>query len=136
MLDQVQPEAGQLALLSDAGIGQPDRRHQVATAELGQHPGVDPVGLAGERGQPFHLQRVGDLDLPASQLELIMDKAGTVHRLDRRPHRLVVPGKPLRQRAQPIRVRRRRTNLDPLARLVEQTKIETFATQIQTSVQH
>jgi len=69
-------------------------------------------------------------------LELVVDKAGAVHRLDRRPQRLLVPGKPSRQRAQPIRVRRRRTNLDPLARLVEQTEIETFATQIQTSVQH
>jgi hypothetical protein len=32
----------------------------------GQHPGVDAVGLAGERRQPLHLLRVRDLDLPAS----------------------------------------------------------------------
>jgi hypothetical protein len=43
-----------------------------------------------------HLQRVGDLHLPTSTLELIMDEAGAVHRLDRRPHRLVVLGKPPR----------------------------------------
>jgi hypothetical protein len=29
---------------------------------------------------------IGDLDLPAGELELVVDEAGTVHRLDRRPH--------------------------------------------------
>jgi hypothetical protein len=43
----------------------PDRRDQVATCQLGQHPGVDPIGLAGQRRQPLHLLRIGDLDLPA-----------------------------------------------------------------------
>ncbi len=47
-----------LALGSDQRVRQPDRRHQIATGELGQHPRVDPVGLAGQRCQPLHLLRV------------------------------------------------------------------------------
>jgi hypothetical protein len=32
VLDQVQPEAGELALLSHPRVGKPDRRHQVTLA--------------------------------------------------------------------------------------------------------
>jgi hypothetical protein len=59
-------------------------RHELAPGELGQHPGVDAVGLTGKRRQPLHLDGVGDLDLPAVQLELVVHEAGTGHRLDRR----------------------------------------------------
>ena len=45
--------------------GHPELGDQVTTAELGQHPGVDLVGLAGERGDVPHLAGVGDLHLPA-----------------------------------------------------------------------
>jgi hypothetical protein len=37
VLDQVQTKAGQLALLADPRIGQPDRRHQVAMREDREH---------------------------------------------------------------------------------------------------
>jgi hypothetical protein len=60
-------------------VGQPDRRRQLAAGELGQHPGVDPVGLAGKRRQPFHLLRVRDHHLPARELEPLV-------RFSRRPH--------------------------------------------------
>ena len=46
---QVQAKAGPLALGSHRRVGQPDRRHQIAPAQLGQHVGVDAVGLAGQR---------------------------------------------------------------------------------------
>ena len=36
VLDQVQPEAGELTLLADARVGQPDRRHQVAMRKDGE----------------------------------------------------------------------------------------------------
>jgi hypothetical protein len=62
--DQVQPPARPLPLGAHEWIGQPDRRHQIAARELGQHPGIDAVGFARERGQALHLLRVGDLDLP------------------------------------------------------------------------
>ena len=51
VLDEVQPEAGPLTLLAHQWIGKPHLRYQVAAGELGQHPGVDAVGLAGKRGE-------------------------------------------------------------------------------------
>jgi hypothetical protein len=86
--DEVEPEAGPLPLGSGLGVGEPDRWHQITASELGEHPGVDPIGLAGQRRRPFHLDCVGDLDLPAGRFELVVDKAGAVHRLDRCQHRL------------------------------------------------
>src|SRR5207244_13062838 len=71
-------EARALARAAHARVGQPDRRHQLAPRELGQHPGVDPVGLAGQRRQPLHLACVGDLHLPAGALELVVDEAAPV----------------------------------------------------------
>jgi len=65
-----------------------------------------------------------------------VDETGALHRLDRRPQRQAVPGQPPRERTQPVRVRRRHTDLDPIARLIEQTEIETLAAEIQSSVQH
>ncbi len=59
--DEMQSPTRPLALPADGRIGQPDRRHQLATNQLCQHPGIDPVGLTGKRRQPFHLLRVGDL---------------------------------------------------------------------------
>jgi hypothetical protein len=41
MPDQMQPVAGQLALAADRRVRQPDRRHQVAPGELGEHARVD-----------------------------------------------------------------------------------------------
>jgi len=72
---QMQPPACPFALGTHLRVGQPDRRHQVAAGELGEDPGVDPVGLAGQRCEPFHLLRVGDLDLPARKLEPIVHNA-------------------------------------------------------------
>jgi hypothetical protein len=80
-----------LPLCTHKRIGQPDRRHQVAARELGQHPGVDPVGLARQRRQSLRLLRVGDLDLPAGELEPVVHEAGAVHRLDRGADRCAVP---------------------------------------------
>jgi hypothetical protein len=107
VLDQVKAKAGELALLSDPGIGKPDRRHQVALGERRQDQRVDLVGLAGERGEALELLGVGDLDLPALLLERVVDQAGTGHRLDHGADGLPVdlvdaPGEP----AQGVGVRR------------------------------
>jgi hypothetical protein len=77
--DQVQAEPRALARLADVRLRQPDRGHQVAPAELGQDARVDAVGLAGQRCQPLDARSVGDLDLPAGELELVVDKAGARH---------------------------------------------------------
>ena len=134
--DEMEPPARPLPLGPDHWVGQPDRRHEVTAAELGQHPGVDPVGPAGERRQPLHLLRISDLDPPAGQLEPVMDEAGAVHRLDRRPHLLSVTTEALGQATQTVSVWRRRTSLDRDTVSVEQTEIEALATEIQTGVQH
>ncbi len=43
--------------LEPSTVGQPDRRHQLAGGQLGQHPGVDPVGLVlhASGASPFTL---------------------------------------------------------------------------------
>jgi hypothetical protein len=51
--DEMEPETGSLPLGPHRRVGQPDRRHQLATAELGQHPGVDPVVLQASGASPF-----------------------------------------------------------------------------------
>src|SRR5207249_1031444 len=134
--DEMQPEARPLPLGTDGRIGEPDRRHQITTRQLGEHPGVDPVGLARQRCQPFHLDRVGDLDPPTGELELIVNKTSAVHRLDRREDRLAEAADTSGQAVQTIGVRRRGADLDLLAQLIEQAEVETLAAEIQSSVQH
>jgi hypothetical protein len=66
---EMQPPARPLALGANERVGQPDRRHAIAAGELGQYPGVDAIGLAGQGRQSLHLLRVRDLDLPAVSRE-------------------------------------------------------------------
>ena len=58
MANEMQPKARELALATNAWVGQPDRRNQVAPAQLGQHARVDLVGLAGQRREPLDLLHV------------------------------------------------------------------------------
>src|SRR2546421_5030546 len=90
VLDEVQPEAGELTLLADARIGQPDRRHQVAVGEHRQKLRVDLVGLACQRRETLDLLGVGDLDRPALLLEGVVDDARAGHRLDHGADRLAM----------------------------------------------
>src|SRR5262245_2453316 len=72
MADQTRHERLKLVLIPDILLDLRGRRP----------PGVDPVGLAGERGEVFHLLCVGDLDLPASEFEPVVHEARAVHRFD------------------------------------------------------
>ena len=63
----------ELALLADAGIGQPDRRQEVAVTEHRKNLRVDLVGLAGQRRETLDLLGVSDLDRPALLLEGVVD---------------------------------------------------------------
>ena len=125
--NQVQPEARPLALGANRWIGQPDRRHQLPPGQLGEHPGVDLVGLGGQGRQTPRLGRVGDLDVPAQALQGVVDKAGTVHRLDRRLYRLAVPSDPLGERPEGVGIGPNGEELDRPTCLVEDVHIELLA---------
>src|SRR5438552_12437827 len=133
---QVQTPTRTLALSAHHRVGQPDRRHRIATSEFGKHPSVDPVGLAGQRCEALHLLRIRDLDLPARQLEPIVHEPRAVHRLDRRADRLAMPIESSRQAEQAVGIRRCGTNFDGRSLTVKQMEVETLAAEIQTGVQH
>jgi hypothetical protein len=68
--------------------------------------------LRASGARPFHVLRVGDLDLPARELEPIVHEPGAVHRLDRRADRLTVSSETFAQSIEAVCIRRRSTNLD------------------------
>jgi hypothetical protein len=105
MLDQVEPEAGSLAFGPDLRGRQPDLRDQGSPGELGQDSGVDLVGLGSERCQAPDPLGIRDQNLPAGELEGVVDKPGAVHRFDRCPDRLAFSGYPSSQRSERIRIR-------------------------------
>jgi hypothetical protein len=57
-----------------------------------------------------------------------MHEARAVHRLDRRPDWRAVTVEPFAQSTQPVGIRRRGTNVDRHAFIVEQVEVETLAT--------
>jgi hypothetical protein len=137
VLDQVEPKAGELALLADLGIGEPDRRHQVALGERRQHHRVDLVGLAGQGSEALDLLRIGDLDRPAFLLERVVNEPRTGHRLDHGRDGLCLDlidsaGQP----PQRVDVRRDGELVEVLSLPGKQADIELLATQIESSVQH
>jgi hypothetical protein len=133
---QVQPKPGALPLRPDGRVRQPDRRHELAARQLGQHPGVNPVGLAGQRRQPLHLLRVGDLHLRAVQLELVVRKAGRPSSTRSRRGSAHRSEQPSGQTAKTVRIRWGAANVDRLTSLVQQAEVETLAAEIQSGVQH
>ena len=136
MTDEMESEAGPLALGPDPWVGQPDRWHEVPPTEFGQHPGIDPVGLAGERCQPLDALGVGDQDIPAGLLELVVDEAGAIHRFDRRPYCVTVPGQPLDEHPERVCVGADGDHLDRPSRRIEHVDVDSLARQVQSGVQH
>jgi hypothetical protein len=105
--------------------GQPDLGDRVAAGQLGQ-PGVDPVGLSGQRGRALDLVGVGDGDRPAGQLQLVMDNAGPfIDSIAALPAAVSggLPGRP----AQPVGIRRPGGDLDGAALGIEQPHIQPVA---------
>jgi hypothetical protein len=107
--------------------GQPDLGTRSRRHSSGQHPGVDPVGRAGQRGQALDLVGVGDGDRPAGQLELVMDEAGAVHRPGRRPHRLPMSSGLAGQPTQPIGIWWCGGDLDGAALGIQQVHVQPVA---------
>ncbi len=116
--------------------GSSDRRHEVPPPELGEHPGVDPVGLGRERGKGPGPGRIGDEDIPAGELEGVVDEMGAVHRFDDRGHLLTGPCEPADEILQRPPLGRHRSHRDRLACFVEHVHIDLLARQVQSRVQH
>jgi hypothetical protein len=136
VLHQMQPEPCPLTLGADRWTGQPDLRDQITPRELGQHPRVDPVSLARERRQPLHPLRISNPHIPAKQLELVMHKPSTRHRLDRCQHRPTMPPRVLDKIAQSMPLRRDDTSSSLDSVVVQPRPLQTLATEIQTDLQH
>ncbi|MDP9345955.1 MAG: hypothetical protein M3P44_09570 [Actinomycetota bacterium] len=135
MLDQVHAKARLLALGANPGVGQPDRRHQVAKRQHGEHASVDAVGLARQRRQALDLLGVGDQHLPAQLLEAVVHEARAAHRLDHRPDPDAQPD-PANEARQTVAITRDRELPDDLTLIAEHTNIDAFPAEIQPSVQH
>ena len=137
MAHEMQAKPGELALPTYLRVRKPDRRHQIAERQLGEHARVDLVGLARQRREPLHPLRISDQHIPALRLERVMDEARTVHRLHHRPHRPAVFRRDaLGQTAQAVGVKRRRQLVDQLPLIGDQADVDTLATQIQPNMQH
>jgi hypothetical protein len=136
VVDQVEPEPGPLPFGADGRVRQPDRGHEVPAAELGEDPGIDPVGLGSQWRDALDLEGIGDLDVPAEQLELVVDEAGPGHRLDGRGHRLPVAADHPDQRPEGIPIGADGGHLHGPAILVEHVHIEPLARKVQSGVQH
>ena len=115
-----------LAAHSSREGGEIARRHEIEARELGEHPGVDAIGLAGQGRHAFDPLGIGDRDLPAAELEGVVDEARVVHRLDGRPHWRTVCGKTLCKATQPVAVGWCRRDRQLLTVLIEQAHIQTF----------
>jgi hypothetical protein len=90
----------------------------------GQHPGVDLVGLAGQGRQSLHLLGVGDVDVPAVQLQGVVDETGSGHRLDDGVDRSTVGGKAPDQALEAVGVGGDGGDGYPLAALIERTDVQ------------
>ena len=132
MLDQVETEARPLALAADTRVGQPHLRHQVAAGELGQHLRVDPVGLARQRRQRPRPLRIGDPHIPPGQLELVVDKAGAVHRLNDRDDLAIAQS--MHKLRKPIEIGRHRARVDERSIDAAGLPVEALAAEIESGV--
>jgi len=133
---QVEAEPGSLSLAADGRVREPDGRDQVEPGELGQHPGVDFVRLTSQRGQALHLLGVGDIHVPASQLERVVYEAGSVHRLDDRVDRAAIGGHSPYEFTKTICVWRGRRDGELLTAPVERTDVQSLPAEVESEVQH
>ena len=106
-------------------MGSGDLGHEVTSRQLGEYPGVDLVGLGGPGRQALH--RVTHRDVPTVKLELVVDEAGSRHRLDRCGHLPAVPQDVGCERAKGIGIGADGRDIDGLALLIEHVDIEPLA---------
>jgi hypothetical protein len=80
--------------------------------------------------------RQTDQHVEAVALELVVDKAGAVHRLDDRQHPGIVGEQPLRRAAQPVGVTWRGAPLDELTIGLAGVEANPLAAEVKTGIQH
>jgi hypothetical protein len=136
LADEVQAKARPLAFGADRRVGQPDRRHEVPARELGEHARVDAVGLAGERCESPGLERVGDRNRPARELQLIVDEPRAGHRFDRALHGLAVARQPMGEAGESGGARWDGTRLNDRPVRVENANVESLAAEVESCMQH
>jgi hypothetical protein len=119
-----------------SGVGSGDLRDQRPAGELGEHPGVDLVGLRRQGREPSDALGIGDQHIPARELEAVVDEAGTVHRLDGRSHRPAFGGDPPDERAQRTGIGRDRRHQRSRAVIAQHMHVEPLSRQVQSGVQH
>jgi hypothetical protein len=136
MTDQVEAPTSPFPLRADLGCGQPDLGDQRPAAQLGQHPGVDAVGLARQGGKALGFLGVGQEHVPAGELELVVDEASTVHGFDRCPDRLSEGRELTGEAAKTVRVRADSGDGQGLPVVVESADFQPCSTEVKTDVQH
>ena len=136
LVDEVKAKASPLALGPHLRIGQPDLRHEVTAGKLGQDPGVDPIGLAGERGKPLRPLCIRDPHVPAGELKLVVDEAGTGHRLDRGQDWTSLAAETVDEVRKAITIGRASADRGWLAIGEHGVPVETLAAEIKSDVQH
>ena len=128
----VQAEARPLAPAAHARVGQPHLRDEVAAGELGQHPGVGAIGLAGQRGERASTLRVGEAHVPTGEFELVVDEPGAVHDLDHGEH--LCTAQSLHKPSDPVDVGRDRARADDGSVGAQSLPVETLAAEIESGV--
>jgi hypothetical protein len=130
-IDQLQREGSIFERVPDRGCGRSSRNSTSAplkappapSARAPSSPQPNERSWSVLQANALDLLRVGDLDLPARHLQLVVHEAGAVHRLDRGVHRVAEPADPVGQRGQPAAVGDRRGHRQRRARLVHQVNI-------------
>src|SRR5947209_9494051 len=68
--------------------------------------------------------------------QLVVHEPGPVHRLHHPTDRFAIYGHPPREAIQAVTIRDRREPIDQLPRIGDQAHVNSFATQVQTNMQH
>jgi hypothetical protein len=119
--DEVQPPACALAFGAHARVGQPDRRHQIAVRELGEHQASMRSVLQAKGASPFALcASTISTCQPASSSRSCTNLAPFIDAIAAR--RRAVPLEPLTQAIKSVCARRCRTDADGRTLRTEQVE--------------
>ncbi len=136
VMDEMESIASSFALGSNGRVGQPDRRHEIASGKFGEHASIDLVGLSSEWRKALGLDCIGDRHVPATELELVVHEAGAVHRLDRCFDGVSERVQARGEGVEGIGIGTHGEDRDHCPVFIEDVDIEPLARQVQSGVQH